>query len=358
MHFVHEAVGARVVFGWGRSTQAPQELARLGQRPLVISSQAGASATDHWLATVVRRAAATITAVRQHVPVEDAYAARRLARDSGADCVLAVGGGSAIGLAKAVALTEHLPILAIPTTYAGSEMTPVWGVTEGPTKTTGRDLVVAPKTIIYDAELTISLTRATTAASGLNAVAHCVDALWAPGRSPLTEIMAERAMAMLGRSLPDAVADGHDMAARERALTGSWLAGATFATAGSSLHHRICHVLGGRFGLPHAETHAIVLPWACALAVRHMPQAGETIARALDADEPVAALRDLATRLGAPTRLADLGLTEAQACTTADEIDLDKLATPFSVSRNELRELLSAATASTSSSTSNRGVLT
>jgi maleylacetate reductase len=342
--FVHDAVGARVVFGPGRSAQALQELERLGERPVVIADAVAAEIAAAPLAALREGAAATIDGVRQHVPVEDAQAARGLARDRGADCVVAVGGGSTIGLAKAIALTEGLPILAMPTTYAGSEMTPVWGLTEGGVKTTGRDPVVAPRIVVYDPQLTVSLPAAITAASGLNAVAHCVDALWAPGRSPLTDVMAERGIATLATSLPAAVADGGDLAAREDALVGAWLSGATFAVAGSSLHHKLCHVLGGRFDLPHAETHAIVLPWSTQLAVAHMPQAGAAVARALGAQEPVAGLRALAARLGAPERLEELGLGVDDARAVADAIDPAALATPFPVDRAELRELLQRAT--------------
>lgn len=248
-----------------------------------------------------------------------------------------------MGLAKAIAMTERLPIVAVPTTYAGSEMTPVWGLTADGVKRTGRDPIVAPRTIVYDPELTLSLPPALTAASGLNAVAHCVDALWAPGRSPLTQIMAERGIAALVASLPAAMRDGRDLRAREAAMVGAWLAGATFAIAGSSLHHKLCHMLGGKHDLPHAETHAVVLPWTTGLAIRHMPEAGRTVARALGTDDPVAGLRALAAELGAPTTLAELGLTPGHALAIADEIDTDGLGAPFSVTREELHAVLAGA---------------
>lgn len=342
--FVHEAAASRVVFGAGRVAETPAELEKLGERALLIADGSAARLeTGLWLG-LSSVAAATIDEVRQHVPVEDADGARALARKRGADSILALGGGSTVGLAKAVALTERLPILAVPTTYAGSEMTPVWGLTDAGVKTTGRDLGVAPATVIYDPELTYSLPASTTAASGLNAIAHCADALWASGRNPLTDTMAERGIASLTAGLPGAVADGTDAEARELCLVGAWLAGATFAAAGSSLHHKLCHVLGGRFDLPHAETHAIVLPWATALAVEHVPDAGAILGRALGVSDPVAGLRDLAARLGAPSRLAQLGLTRDQALDLADQIPLKALATPFPVSRDALRTLLLEAT--------------
>jgi maleylacetate reductase len=343
MRFVHDAVGARVIFGNGRRDEVAGESERLGSRPMIVSDEVAALVADEVIHAVGRTAAATIDRVRQHVPVEDAHFARDLARESGADCVVAIGGGSTVGLAKAIALTEKLPILAVPTTYAGSEMTPVWGMTEGGVKRTGRAQVVAPRTVIYDPVLTVSLPASITAASGLNAVAHCVDALWAPGRSPLTDLMAEQGIAMLARSLPGAVARGDDLLAREGALAGSWLAGATFAIAGSSLHHKLCHVLGGRFDLPHAETHAIVLPHVTALATAQLPEAQQLLARALEASDPVEGLVSLSERLGAPTRLADLGVSEAEVLAVAEEIDLSGLATPFPLTREQLRAMLQQA---------------
>jgi maleylacetate reductase len=346
MQFVHETLAARVVFGNGRAADVEAELALLGGRPLVISTQSVAreAAGAAVLAALTACAVASIDRVRQHVPVEDAASARRLSRACNADSILAIGGGSAVGLAKAIAMTDGLPIVAIPTTYAGSEMTPVWGLPERGTKTTGRDPKVAPRTVIYDPALTLSLSAQTTAASGLNAIAHSVDALWAPSRTPLTDVMAERAIAVLAQSLPAAVADGHDLNARQDALLGAWLAAATFAAAGSSLHHKICHFLGGRFNLPHAQTHAIVLPWATMLAARHLPQAGAVVARALGRDEPAHALRRLASELGAPTSLSEIGLREPDARMAADEIELAALSTPFKITRDELRELLVGAT--------------
>jgi len=178
----------------------------------------------------------------------------------------------------------------------------------------------------------------------MNAIAHCVDSLWAPGRDPLTEAMSERGLAALAASLPGAVRDGTEGSSREGALVGAWLAGAAFAAAGSSLHHKICHVLGGRYDLPHAETHAAVLPWSARLALGHHPAAIATLGRALGSGGPAIRLRALAADLGATRSLAELGLTRSQAIHTAEEVSLEALATPFPVSREDLRELLLGAT--------------
>jgi maleylacetate reductase len=340
VRFVHESPAARVLFGEGRRHEAAAELARIGERPLLIVDAVAASVATDVHGALAELAVAAIEEVRQHVPLADAEAARALAVEAQVDCLVALGGGSAVGLAKAVALTSGLPLLAVPTTYAGSEMTPVWGITEAGEKRTGRDPVVAPRVVVYDPQLTWSLPPAVTAASGLNAIAHCVDALWAGGRTPLTDLMAERGIALLAAGLPGSVRRGDDPASRAEALAGAWLAGATFGIAGGSLHHKLCHVLGGRYDLPHAETHAAVLPWAAALAIRHVPDAGVIVARALGAADPVEGLVALATSLGAPSALEPYGLSEKRALAVADEVPLDTLATSFKITRDELRELL------------------
>lgn len=344
MRFDHQTTATRVLFGHGRANETIAEAHAIGVRPLVITDPLAALAVTDAFAALRAQSAAWIGEVRQHVPVEDAEDARAMARASGVDSIVAVGGGSVVGLAKAVALTEHLPIVAVPTTYAGSEMTPVWGLTEAGVKRTGRDPVVAPRTVIYDPDLQRSLPSTVTAVSGLNALAHCVDALWAPGRTPLTDATAERGIAALRDGLPGAVADGYDDEARAATLVGAWLAGVTFGVAGSSLHHKLCHILGGRFDLPHAETHAVVLPWVVDLAVRHVPEAGDAISRAFGGQPAGQALRDFASQLGAPVTLTELGLSLPDALQVADTIDTGNLGTPFAVSREALHALLQGAT--------------
>jgi len=339
----YEGNNARVVFGAGSASLARDEMRRLGGRALLISSASSRPVAE----TIVAGSddiVARIGDIRQHVPVADAERARERCRTAGAQVVLAVGGGSAIGLAKAIALTEPVTILAIPTTYSGSEMTSAWGITENGVKLTGRDLAVVPRAVIYDPELTLSLSPDLTAASGFNALAHCVEALWAPDRSPLSDAIAEAGITKLAAALPAAVRDGANAAARESALAGAWFAGIALAAAGAGVHHKICHVLGGRFDLPHAPMHAAVLPWSTAAAVRHIPSAAARIAGALGAEDAVDGLRRLGAELGVARTLADLGLTEAQALAVADEIEVPPLSPAGEVSRDQLRELLLGAT--------------
>jgi maleylacetate reductase len=312
---VHETIERRIVFGAGAVESLPAELAGLGlTRPLVIAGRSQATQAERLLAAV--GAGASIIGVRVHVPAGLADDARAKAAELGADCLVSIGGGSAVGLAKAVALTAGLPIAAVPTTYAGSELTVVWGMTEDGRKTTGRDPSIAPRLVVYDPELTYDLPAAVTAASGMNAVAHCVEALWAERATPLTDIAATEGLRRLAVGMRASLRAPRDPEARATALTGAWLAGEAFA-AGGALHHKLCHVLGGMFDLPHAELHAALLPYTAAFLLPAAPEAGRRIAAALDADDPAAAIVDLARDVGTPRSLAALGLTEDDAVRAA-----------------------------------------
>lgn len=308
--FVHEAYAQRVVFGAGAArSQLVNEIEHLGaSRVLVIAADA-----ERQLAAELTAAlpvAAVFSDVRMHVPVPVARAARALAAQADADLLISVGGGSTTGTAKAVAMTTGLPIVAVPTTYAGSEATPVWGLTEGQRKSTGVDLRVLPRTIVYDPELTTSLPVELSVASGLNALAHCVDSLWAPKANPISSALAVEGIRALAAGLPAVRVDGQDVPARSRALYGAYLAAVAFAGAGSGLHHKICHVLGGAYGLPHAPMHAVVLPHVLAFNAAAAPEAANRVAAALGGSDPMAGLLALYDDLDAPRALRDLGLRE------------------------------------------------
>ena len=331
--FARDTLPGRVVFGAGAArTALAGEVARLGvSRLLLIPSGSELSAARELTAPLADRIAGTFTGVRPHVPVEVADAARKQAAAVGADAVLSLGGGSATGMAKAVALTTGLPVIAVPTTYAGSEVTPVWGLTEGDRKTTGVDARVLPRLVIYDPELTASLPGPVSAASGLNAMAHAVEAFWAPGRNPVSSLTAAEAIRVLAAALPAVLRDGADTGARGDLLYGAYLAGSTFAVTGSGLHHKICHILGGRYDLPHAQTHAIMLPYVLAFNAPGAPDAARQIGRALaggglasaglDGAAPAAALQRLAGQLGLPRGLCEIGLREEQIAEAARLIE-------------------------------------
>jgi len=336
--FVHDALPGRVLFGVGAARHLGEEVDRLGAtRVLAI---AGKRAVDGLVERLGDRWVASFSDVQQHVPVEVAARAAAAAAAAGADCLVAMGGGSATGLAKAVALEHGTPILAVPTTYAGSEVTPIYGLTGPEGKRTGRDQRVLPRTVVYDPALTIGLPPGVTGPSGMNALAHCAEALYAPGANPVTALLAAEGARRLAGGLPGAVADPGDLAARSEALLGAWLAGAALAAAGVGVHHQLCHLLGGAYRLPHAELHAVVLPHAVRfVAPAARPQVAR-LAGALGVEDAAGGLWDLARRLGAPASLAELGLPEAELDRAAEQAVARVVQAPRRAGVSDLRALL------------------
>lgn len=344
MDFTYDHVSPRVVFGAGSLDRLPDEVARLGAtRALILSTPGQAAQAEALAARLGGRAAGVYPRAVMHVPIEVARAAQDEARRLGADCAVAIGGGSTVGLGKAIALDSGLPVIAVPTTYAGSEMTPIYGLTAGGFKRTGRDPRVLPRTVVYDPALTVGLPAKVSGPSGVNAIAHCVEALYAQDANPITSLLAEEGIAALGRSLPAVVATPADIAARGDALYGAWLAGSVLAAVGMALHHKLCHTLGGSFGLPHAETHAIVLSHVVAYNCDAAPQAMHRIARALGADDPAQALYDLNLALGAPVALRDIGMKAEDLDRAADIASQNPYYNPQAVTRDGIRRLLDAA---------------
>lgn len=307
--FTHDTLAQRVVLDSGRVIERVlNEAERLGMsRPMLISTDGTHEVADK-LAATLSPAEHWRDAV-QHVPREIADAATAAARKAEADGLISIGGGSATGLAKAIALETSLPIIAVPTTYAASEATPVWGITEERTKTTGVDQVVLPAVVIYDADLVATLPRHMAVASGLNAMAHSVDSLWAPKANPINRALSLESARALSTALRGLIDDG-GQAAREQALYGCYLSGVAFASAGSGLHHKICHVLGGTFNLPHAETHSVILRYVAALNLPAVPEISQTLAQALGGDDALTELNRLYREVGAPTSLTELGMPE------------------------------------------------
>jgi alcohol dehydrogenase class IV len=339
--FAYDALPGRVVFGNGAFERVPDELDRLGaRRVLLIADPSGRTWADRLADRIGSRIVGRIDDVRVHVPIERAEAARALARETEAGTLVTIGGGSATGLAKAVALEAPLPILAVPTTYAGSEMTPIWGLTEGARKTTGRDPRVQPRTVVYDPVLTLTLPASIAGPSGMNALAHCAEALYAAGANPITSLMAEQGIRVLATGLPRVTAHPDDLDARGDVLAGAYLAAAAFAAAGSGIHHKICHVLGGAYDLPHADMHTVVLPHALGLVAPSEPEAIARIAAALGSPDVPAAVYDLAAALGAQTSLAAIGMP-GDRLDEAAELILEAIpGEPKPVGRPAIRALL------------------
>jgi maleylacetate reductase len=343
--FTYQALPMRVVFGAGSLATLPDEVAALGlNRVLVLCSPEQEVTGKQVAAALGAKAAGVLPEARMHVPIEVARRARELAAELGADGCVAVGGGSAIGLGKAIALEHGLPVIAVPTTYAGSEMTPVWGLTEGGQKRTGRDIRVLPKSVLYDPEMTLTLPAQMSATSGMNAIAHAVEGLYAPDATPIVSLMAEEGVRALATALPRVVADGSDLEARGEAQYGAWLCGAVLAATTMSLHHKLCHTLGGTLDLPHAQTHTVVLPHALAYNQPAAPEAVAALSRVLGGvDDPARALWELAGRLDAPQSLAELGMKEEDIPRIADLAVADPYANPRPVTRDGVEALLRAA---------------
>ena len=337
----YEALPGRVVFGVGALDRLAGELARLeAHRVLLVASERVAEGLAERLGD---RHAATAGEIVQHVPVEVAERARQQARAVGADGLVAVGGGSAVGLAKAVALDLDVPIVAVPTTYAGSELTSIYGLSQAGRKQTGRDPRVLPKVVLYDPALTVSLPPPVTATTGMNALAHGVEALYGPGANPISSALADAGIRALAAGLPGAVERPDDLDGRTEALRGAWLAGAALAVAGTGIHHQICHVLGGAFGLDHGGMNAVLLPHAVRFVTPAAPDTMARVAAALGTADAATGCFELARRIGAPRSLAELGLAAADLDRAAALCAAQVNGRPRSAGVGEFRALLAAA---------------
>ena len=307
--FIYEASPGRVVFGAGALDHLPREIEQLGaRRALVLSTPQQSDLASALSTRLGERSVGIYPHAVMHVPVDVARKAIGEADRLGVDCVVAAGGGSTIGLAKAIALHSALPILAVPTTYAGSEMTPIYGLTDAGVKTTGRDRRVLPRTVIYDPRLTLDLPLAMSITSGFNAIAHAAEALYAENANPMTNLMAEEGIRALARGLPGVKADPRNLDSRSDCLYGAWLCGAVLGMANMALHHKLCHVLGGSWNLPHAETHTVILPHVLAYNYRAALEPMRRIERALNAPDAASAIFALMQKLGAPTSLKEIGM--------------------------------------------------
>jgi alcohol dehydrogenase class IV len=341
LSFTYEQLPLRVVFGAGALDRLGDELDRLGlRRVLVLSTPGQRRLGEETLRRLGARAAGLHAEAVMHVPIETARAGVAAVQTRDADGVVAIGGGSTVGLAKAIALETGLPIVAVPTTYAGSEMTSIYGLTEGGAKRTGRDKRVLPRTVLYDPLLTLALPAKVSGPSGMNAIAHCVEALYAPDANPVTSLMAEEGIRALGRSLPVVVREPGNVDARSEALYGAWLAGTALGAVAMALHHKLCHTLGGSFNLPHAETHTIVLPHAARYNASATEQAMARIARALAVADAPAALYDLAQAVGAPLALKAIGMKESDLDRAAEFATQNPYQNPRPVERDAIRALL------------------
>jgi alcohol dehydrogenase class IV len=339
--FIYNGQPARVVFGAGSLQHLAREIETLGaKKALVLCTPEQRASADMVADLLGSRAVGVFARAVMHVPIETAREARDVARALGADCAVAIGGGSTTGLGKAIALDSGLPILAIPTTYAGSEMTPIYGITESGMKKTGKDARVLPRVVIYDPALTLSLPVGMSVTSGINALAHAAEGLYAVDSNPVMNLMAKEGIAAISRALPAIKNAASDLQARSEALYGAWLCGTVLGNVGMALHHKLCHTLGGSFNLPHAETHTIVLPHALAYNAAAASEAMVSIARALGASNAAQAVFDLAYDNGAPTALKDIGMQEADLDKACDIAMKNQYPNPRPLERLAIRQLL------------------
>jgi maleylacetate reductase len=342
--FVYQSAPMRVVFGTGTLAQLPAELERLSMtRALVLTTPPQEKQGREIAALLGGRAAGIFSGATMHTPVDVTAKAMEQVRAVKADGVVAIGGGSTTGLGKAIALRTDLPQVVVPTSYAGSEMTPILGETRDGLKTTQSSPKILPETVLYDVDLTMSLPPGLTATSGMNAIAHAVEALYARDKNPIISLMAEEGIRVLARALPVIMAKPDDRDARSDALYGAWLAGTCLGAVGMALHHKLCHTLGGTFGLPHAETHTIVLPHAMAYNAPAVPDVAARIARALGATDAAQGLYDLARRLDAKLALRDIGMPKDGIEKAADLAVTNAYWNPRPLERGAIGDLIARA---------------
>lgn len=343
MRFTHVSAPARIVFGRGTRATVADEVRALGAtRALVLSTPGQKEAAETLAAELGPLSGGVFAGAAMHTPVEVTDAAVTALRGIGADCVVALGGGSTVGLGKAIAWRTDVPQVAVATTYAGSEATPILGQTEDGVKTTMRDPRLLPDVVIYDPDLTDGLPVAMSVVSGLNAVAHAVEALYARDRDPVSSLMAVEGMRAFRSALPAIVSGAGTTEARDQALCGAWLCGTVLGRVGMALHHKLCHVLGGTFGLPHAETHAVVLPHAVAFNARAAERELRPLAEMFGGNL-AGGLWDFARTLGAPRALRDLGLVKSDLDRAAAVATENAYWNPRPLERDALRALLEAA---------------
>lgn len=343
--FVYIAHPSRVLFGSDNlETALTDELTRIGaKKPAVLTTPEQADEGRKLAESLVGYACHVLPGARMHTPVDLTLRTTEEVRREGCDCLIALGGGSTIGLAKAIAVRTGLHQIAVPTTYAGSEATPILGETENGIKTTRSSPDILPETIIYDVKLTLSLPVSLSITSGINAIAHAVEGLYSQQSNPIISLIAEEGIRALTSSLPRIFADPVDNAARSDALYGAWLCGTTLGAVGMAIHHKLCHALGGTFDLPHAQTHTVILPHALAYNAAFVPDAMHRIERAMETANAPLALHDLAKSLGAPTSLKELGMPRAGLDRIVELTFQNQYWNPAPLEESRLRNLLERA---------------
>lgn len=342
--FVFPGLSTRVVFGTGTMARTAEEARRLGhERVLVLSTPHQKADAERLADSLGGLAAGVFAGAAMHTPVEVTEVALAAFRDSGATAVVSLGGGSTTGLGKAIAVRTGADQVVIPTTYAGSEMTDILGETEGGEKTTRRSPDIRPETVIYDIELTLLLPVALTVTSAMNAIAHAMEAFYAPDRNPVIELMCRDALAAFRDGIPRLREAPQDRDARAQALYAAWCCSAALGSVSMALHHKLAHVFGGSFDTPHAETHAILLPYTAAFNEQAVPKLLAPIAEAFGGGSAGGGLWDFAARIGSPLSLRQVGIGEADLDRATAIAVRNAYRNPREIDPGSIRKLLQAA---------------
>lgn len=342
--FQHVGLPSRVIFGRGAIASLADVIASIGgTRALLLSTPQQEEQSRNATAAAESLIVAQFAGAAMHTPTDVTERALSVFRDSQADCVISFGGGSTIGLGKALALQTDVAQVAIATTYAGSEMTPILGQTSNGRKTTERTLKVLPEAVIYDVDLTFGLPPSMSGTSGINAIAHAVEGLYAQQCSPIMRLVAEEGVRAMADALPRVITKPDDADARSDALYGAWLCGTVLGSVGMALHHKLCHTLGGMFDLPHAETHAVILPHALAYNAADIPDAMTSLRRALSSDDPADTLFELGRAVKAPSSLREMGMPESGIDQAANQAVENPYWNPRPIEREAIRALIACA---------------
>ncbi|MGV6875211.1 iron-containing alcohol dehydrogenase [Pseudochelatococcus sp. B33] len=302
------ATPARIVFGPGSSATIRDEVVHLDRhKALVVSTPGRRTMAEQVAARLGDRSVGVLPVAISQVPIELARAGRKAASEAGADCIVAIGGGASVGLAKGISLELGLPIINIPTTYSGSEMTAFCGITIDGVKIMHEHLNMLAHTVIYDPELSIGLSRRNSAASALNALAHCVDGIYVTSSSPIHQLTAIEGARVVVNAIRAVWNNPSSIEARSELLFGAYLAGAALA-GGFALQHGLAHTLGGSYGVPHGDAHAVVLPYVTAYNTEFAREGIDAVASSLNSESLAGTIHDLLGELELPVRLPEVGI--------------------------------------------------
>lgn len=342
--FTHLAMPGRVVHGAGRVAELADEVAALGaERVMFCCTKSRVPAVKQLAATLGDRVAGICDAAKIFVPLTAVEPGREMAADLGADCLVSYGGGTAVGLAKAIALEQGQPIVSIVTTYSGSETTALQGIIgHDGVRVNYRDMRMLPRTLIYDPELMVDVPLDVSVASGFNSISHAVSSYLGKDANPVADMYSENGIRTMSAALVKLAENPRDIDARSDAMQGAWLCGMTIMSSGTTIHHKIAHVLGGGFDLPHGPTHAVVLPHSTSYNRDQAPDAMAGIGRAFGVapEDAPNALFDLLGKSGAVESLRGLGLPESALDEAADRIMIDRYFNLRDYDRDAIRALL------------------